>query len=427
MNYTQTLAYLYAQLPMFHRVGAAAYKANLDNTWALMDKLNYPYKKFKSVHVAGTNGKGSSSHLLASVLQSAGYKVGLYTSPHLKDFRERIKINGIVISEKEVIRFVENYKLFFEKINPSFFEWTVALAFNYFSEQQIDIAIIEVGLGGRLDSTNVITPEVSLITNIGLDHTHLLGNTLTQIAIEKAGIIKPNIPVVVSEVLLETKSVFLKKAKENNTLIAIGEEQINVILKQRTNYKQEIIVNGLDWKNFNLIIDLPGTYQQKNIAGVLLIIKELQQKGWKINNEQIAHGFANTKQQTGLMGRWQVINTNPLVIADTGHNKDGIQTVLENIQLTPHKKLHFVLGMVNDKDVSEILKLLPSKAVYYFCKPNIPRGLDTNILKQQAETVGLKGEMYDSVSSSLQAALAACNDEDLVFVGGSTFVVSEVV
>lgn len=424
MNYTQTLEYLYSRLPMFHRIGSAAYKANLDNTWALMKHLNHPETKFKSIHVAGTNGKGSSSHMLASVLQEAGYKVGLYTSPHLKDFRERIKINGALIPEEYIVRFVEEHKTVFEKIEPSFFEWTVALAFNYFTDEKVDIAIIEVGLGGRLDSTNIILPEVSLITNIGWDHMNLLGDTLDKIAFEKAGIIKAGVQVVISEKQENISYVFSNKANETNASLFFADDYVTVTLKNRSNFIQKIDITSHQL-NTELEIDLPGTYQLNNIKGVIKTILILQEKGWKIDLPAIKNGIRNVKKLTGLMGRWQVLGENPLIICDTGHNKEGILQVLENIKLTPYRQLHFVLGMVNDKDIGGVLNLLPKNAYYYFCKPNIPRGLESDELMKQAISIGLNGEDCKDVESAVKTAKSNASKDDLIFIGGSTFVVAD--
>jgi dihydrofolate synthase/folylpolyglutamate synthase len=424
MNYNDTLNYLYNRLPMFQRIGSAAYKANLDNTIALMNHLNHPEKKFKSVHVAGTNGKGSSSHMLASVLQEAGYKVGLYTSPHLKDFKERIKINGELIPEAYIVSFVEEHKLVFEKIEPSFFEWTVALAYQYFADEKVDIAVIEVGLGGRLDSTNVITPEVCLITNIGWDHMNLLGDTLDKIATEKAGIIKNNVPVVISQKQPELEPVFNYKATKSKAPIYFAEDEIELKRKDRSNYLLKVEVNSKDL-NTELELDLPGTYQIHNIKGVLKTLLLLKEKGWKINSNDIQNGILHVKKNTGLMGRWQVIGEHPLMICDTGHNKDGILQVLENIKLTPHDQLHVVLGMVNDKDISGVLQLLPQDAHYYFCKPQIPRGLDSEELMNTASQFGLKGEDCKTVKQAIDIAKSKADKNDLIFVGGSTFVVAD--
>lgn len=405
MNYPETLDYLFGQLPMYQRIGNAAYKANLDNTYRLSEILNHPEKQFKSVHIAGTNGKGSTSHMLASVLQEAGYKVGLYTSPHLKDFRERIKINGAMISENEVIDFVKEYKNEFEKIQLSFFEWTVGLAFHYFANQKVDIAIIETGLGGRLDSTNIVTPEVAVITNISMDHTQFLGNTLAKIAAEKAGIIKPTIPVIIGETQSEIKHVFIEKATQLNATIQFADK--------------------LSLKEYES--DLKGVYQQQNKKTVLATIQILQQLGWKIAENHIKQGLLNVVKNTGLMGRWQVLNNQPLTVCDTGHNEAGIKLILAQINQQSFEKLHFVLGVVNDKDITNILQLLPKNATYYFCQANIPRALDVNILAEKATVVGLSGTIFSSVEAAYKAAQQNATAQDLIFIGGSTFVVAEVV
>ncbi len=429
MNYQQTLDYMYSQLPMFQRIGSAAYKDNLDNTIAICKLLNNPETKFKSIHVAGTNGKGSTSHMLASILQSAGYRVGLYTSPHLKDFRERIKINGELIPENYVIDFVSTYKNDFEKIQPSFFEMTVGLAFDYFANSNIDIAVVEVGLGGRLDSTNVITPELSIITNISFDHTALLGNTLEKIAIEKAGIIKKGIPVVIGETHPETKSIFETKSKYASIVFADQLfETKNIHLDNKENFFLEMDV----FKNEAIYLEklqseLLGKYQQKNIPTVLAAIEQLATKGFSITEQHIREGIKTVIRQTGLLGRWQILSTTPLTIADTGHNEAGIKEVLDQIQLTPHQQLHFVIGMVNDKDITTILKMLPKNAIYYFCKAAIPRALPAKELAEQANSIGLNGKTFNSVKEALTTAQNSSKQKDLVFVGGSTFIVAEVV
>jgi|TARA_R110000782_G_scaffold231061_1_gene317333 dihydrofolate synthase/folylpolyglutamate synthase len=405
MNYPETLDYLFGQLPMYQRIGNAAYKANLDNTYRLSEILNHPEKQFKSVHIAGTNGKGSTSHMLASVLQEAGYKVGLYTSPHLKDFRERIKINGAMISENEVIDFVKEYKNEFEKIQLSFFEWTVGLAFHYFANQKVDIAIVETGLGGRLDSTNIVIPEVAVITNISMDHTQFLGNTLAKIAAEKAGIIKPTIPVIIGETQSEIKHVFIEKAKQLNAPIQFADEY------PTQEYES----------------DLKGAYQQKNKKTVVATIQTLQQLGWDITENHIIKGLQNVVNNTGLMGRWQVLNKQPLTVCDTGHNEAGIKLILAQLAEQDYEKLHFVLGVVNDKDITNILQLLPKHAIYYFCQANIPRALEVYILAEKATAVGLSGTTFPTVEAAYQAAQKNATAQDMIFIGGSTFVVAEVV
>ncbi|MCK6649155.1 MAG: bifunctional folylpolyglutamate synthase/dihydrofolate synthase [Bacteroidia bacterium] len=427
MNYQETLEYMYSQLPMFQRIGSAAYKDNLDNTIAICELLDHPENKFRSVHIAGTNGKGSTSHMIASILQDAGYRVGLYTSPHLKDFRERIKINGEMISESFVIDFIERYKNDFEKIQPSFFEMTVGLAFDYFSKSNIDIAVIEVGLGGRLDSTNVITPEVSVITNISFDHTALLGNTLEKIAIEKAGIIKKNVPVVVGETHPETKTVFENISTLNKTDIVFADQELKATnIRYTPSLMMDIHLNG-SIKFKDLESALSGQYQEKNIKTVIAAIELLKQKKFIIKEENIRRGIKHVVKNTGLLGRWQTLSNTPLTIADTGHNEAGIKEILEQISKTTHEHLHFVIGMVNDKDITTILKMLPKNATYYFCKANIPRALPAQELKQQAEKEGLHGELFSTVKDALSAAQLNAGINDLVFVGGSTFTVAEVV
>lgn len=427
MTYEKTLDYLFTKLPMYQRVGAAAYKADLNNTIAICKALGNPEKKIKCVHVAGTNGKGSSSHMLAAILQQAGYKTGLYTSPHLVDFRERIKINGKMIPKTDVIKFVEDHKNTFEKIEPSFFEWTVALAFHYFAQQEVDVVVVEVGLGGRLDSTNVITPVCCLITNIGLDHMNLLGNTLPLIAEEKAGIIKSRVPVVISQTQLEVISVFNNKAKELKAPIEFADKNYKVISFAHQN--QFLSIELLNKKSntkhiYNL--DLEGSYQIKNLMGVLNTIEILKQKGFIVEEEDITNALKQVQKITGLQGRWQILQENPLVIADTGHNEDGIKEVLENLKRYTYKTLHFVLGVVNDKDISKILKLLPKDATYYFCKASIPRALDENELTAQAKKIGLSGKAFKTVPEALASAKKHAKAHDLIFVGGSTFTVADI-
>lgn len=405
MNYQETLDYLFAQLPIYQRVGKAAYKVDLSNTFKLCRLLNNPENKFKSVHIAGTNGKGSTSHMLASIFQEAGYKVGLYTSPHLKDFRERVKINGEMISEEEVILFVEKYKTDFEQINLSFFEWTVGLAFDYFANQKVDIAIIETGLGGRLDSTNVVTPEISVITNIGIDHTQFLGDTLTKIAAEKAGIIKENIPVVIGESQSQTKLVFQNKAKELNSSIQFADEVVKNVLET----------------------DLKGVYQQKNVKTSIAATNCLIDLGWSISDSNVKKGLQNVIYNTGLLGRWQVLNESPLTICDTGHNEEGVKELVTQLKNTPHNKLHIVFGAVNDKSIDRVLSLLPKEANYYFCQAKIPRAMAVESLMEAANKVGLKGVECSSVKNAFLNAKIKAKDDDLIFIGGSTFVVAEIV
>ncbi|WP_179376791.1 bifunctional folylpolyglutamate synthase/dihydrofolate synthase [Winogradskyella wichelsiae] len=405
MNYQDTVNWMFQQLPMYQNKGKSAFKTDITNTLNLAAHLNHPEDDFKSIHVAGTNGKGSTSHILASVLQEAGYKVGLYTSPHLKDFRERIRINGDVISEDFVIHFVEDNLKFFETNQLSFFEMTVGMAFSYFAKQDVDIAIIEVGLGGRLDSTNIITPELSVITNIGYDHTQMLGDTLQLIAGEKAGIIKKNIPVVIGETQPETEEVFKLKAKSTKSNIYFADQLIHEILES----------------------DLKGSYQvhnKKTVLQSLIILKEL---GYSISDEAIQKGFLNVSGNTGLQGRWQQIGDKPKVVCDTAHNKEGLTYVMDQLQKETFDLLHIVFGVVNDKDLERIIPLLPADATYYFCKPNVQRGLDAEILKKTFKKSGLIGKAYNSVGSALSAAKSNAKVTDLIYVGGSTFVVAEII
>jgi dihydrofolate synthase/folylpolyglutamate synthase len=435
MNYADTLNYLYSQLPMFTRDGPSAFKKDLTNTIELCRRLGDPQQQFKSVHIGGTNGKGSTSHMLAAVLQIAGYKTGLYTSPHLRDFRERIRINGEMISEQHVIDFVEQHRADFEDIKPSFFEMTVAMAFDAFARTKVDIAIIEVGLGGRLDSTNIITPLLSVITNIGWDHVNMLGDTLQLIAGEKAGIIKNDIPVIIGEYQPEVAEVFIAKAKSEHVLISFASEEWEILKSEVGSLKSEVINEYLDFKikknsrlkTLDLRLDLPGTYQLKNVKAVLSAIEGLRSQGFIITDEHIHAALSQVKKLTGLHGRWEVLNYHPLTICDTGHNPEGITEVLKNIQHVSYQHLHFVIGVVNDKDISKILAMLPKNATYYFCKPGIPRGLEAESLKQEAGGFGLHGDTYPSVKSALQTARKNAGDNDLVFIGGSTFVVAEIV
>lgn len=433
-SYKEVLSYLYDQLPMFHRIGAAAYKANLDNTHKIMQLLNHPEQKFKCVHVAGTNGKGSTSHMLASVLQTAGYKTGLYTSPHLKDFRERIRINGKMISKKTVVDFVNQHHKQFEIIKPSFFEWTVGLAFHYFQMSRVDIAIIETGLGGRLDSTNVIKPLVSVITNIGWDHTALLGNSLEKIAAEKAGIIKKNIPVVIGTKQKETERVFDKHVKAMHAPLWLATDHYRVKNPEQVFRNGRLYFKGDLWSVFKkrilkkMFCDLPGLYQQKNIPPVCCVAEILKKHyDFEISESALLKGIQQTSFNTGLKGRWQVIAREPLTICDVAHNEDGIKEILLQLQYLKYRQLHIVIGMVSDKDVTGILALLPRNASYYFCRANIPRALDSDVLKQQANEKGLHGKTYRSVKMALKAAKNAASVKDLVLVTGSIFTVSEVV
>ena len=402
MNYQETLSWMFNQLPMFQTQGKTALNNKLDRTIAFASVLGNPEKKFKTLHIAGTNGKGSSSSMLASILQEAGYKVGLYTSPHLKDFRERIKINGVEISEERVVSFIATHKDFLATHQFSFFEMTVGLAFDYFAEEKVDIGVIEVGLGGRFDSTNIITPEVSLITNISKDHTDILGNTLPEIAFEKAGIIKKNTPVVISEYQEETAPVFIKRAKEEKAPIVFANELTT-----------------------NLTTDLQGIYQEKNIKGVIAVIDFLKHQGWDISDENLKNGLLNVVKNTHLKGRWQTLSTHPTVVCDTGHNIGGLTYVMEQLKKQTYTQLHIVIGFVKEKDVKGVLELFPKEAHYYFCSPNIKRGLAVEILKEIATAKGLKGEAYSSVQEAVSAAKAKAQPTDFIFIGGSTFVVSE--
>ena len=402
MNYQQTLDWMFAQLPMYQRQGETAFKKDLTNILAFSRKLNFPEKKFKSIHVGGTNGKGSTSHMLSSILQEAGYKVGLYTSPHLKNFTERIRINGQEIPKKTVTSFINENKSFLESQKLSFFEMTVGLAFDYFANEKVDIAIIEVGLGGRLDSTNIIKPELSVITNIGLDHTQFLGETLPEIAYEKAGIIKENIPVIIGEEQVEVKDIFINKALENNSSIFFAFE-----------------------RDFKFKTDLLGDYQKNNSRTAATVISQI--KGFDVSDKNIEQGLLNIVKNTNLKGRWQVLEQTPKVICDTAHNKEGLLLVLNQLSNQEYKLLHIVLGVVSDKDLDSLLSLFPKQARYYFCKPNIPRGLSEDLLEQAANEFELFGDKYSSVEKAYASALLNANQNDMIFIGGSTFVVAEVI
>ena len=428
MNYSETLNWMFNKLPMYQRIGASAYKADLNTTINIINYLDNPQDSFKSIHIAGTNGKGSTSHSLASVFQEAGYKTGLYTSPHLRDFRERIRINGEMIPENEVVDFIGKHKDKLEELELSFFEMTVAMAFDYFRKEKVDIAIIEVGMGGRLDSTNVIKPELCVITNISLDHVKFLGENEEQIAAEKAGIIKPEIPVVIGETQEGSKDVFIKTAKEKNSPIFFA-DKIMDCRKDNTyslDYQQFDIFKNNESYLKELKYPLLGNYQKKNLATVICAL-DILRDSFKIEEKHIVNGLANVIKNTSLMGRWQVINKNPLAIADTGHNVAGINEVNRQLAETKYNKLHFVLSVVNDKDIDGILQLLPKEAEYYFCKADIPRGLSADILFEKATNSGLKGKVYESVRNAYSSALANAQEGDLVFVGGSNFTVAEVV
>lgn len=403
MTYKETLDWMFSRLPMYQHQGASAYKKDLTNTLLLCAHLGDPEKKIRTIHIAGTNGKGSVSNMLASILQEAGYKTGLYTSPHLKDFRERIKINGKDIPEEFVVSFIDKNKSFFEAQQLSFFEMTVGLAFQYFEEENIDIAVIETGMGGRLDSTNVITPLLSVITNIGFDHTQFLGNTVQAIAFEKAGIIKHGVPVVIGEYNAETKPVFVNRAAECGAPIYFASDEA--------------------YKNYQS--DLTGDYQEQNRKTVLKSVEVLQSE-FDINEVHIAEGLLNVNRNTGFMGRWQKIHDNPAAYCDTAHNSHGLKIVLKQIERQNYKALHIVFGVVNDKDLSDVLPLMPKNAVYYFCKPNIPRGLDAKMLQAESGKYNLEGAIYGSVADAYSAALQNAAKDDFIFIGGSTFVVAEI-
>lgn len=405
MNYIETTNWMFSQLPMYQNKGKSAYKSDLSNTIKLAEYLEHPETKFKSIHVAGTNGKGSTSHMIASVLQEASYKVGLYTSPHLKDYRERIKINGKCISKQFVIQFIKRNKAFFEANQLSFFEMTVGLAFEYFAKKEVDIAIIEVGLGGRLDSTNIITPEVSVITNIGLDHTQFLGNTIQKIAKEKGGIIKPNVPVVIGQTQDETMPIFNALAEDNSASIYYADQLISDVLES----------------------DLKGSYQKHNIKTAVQALRLIGKKGFSISNMQLKNGLANVVQNTELLGRWQILQNDPKIICDTAHNKEGLSYTLEQLDMEEYNQLHMVLGFVNDKQIDTLIDMFPKGAIYYFCKPNILRGLDADALKAKFEDKNRLGIAYKSVNEALKKAMKNATSQDLIYVGGSTFVVAEII
>ncbi|MFC3881460.1 bifunctional folylpolyglutamate synthase/dihydrofolate synthase [Algoriphagus namhaensis] len=425
MNYQETLDYLYSALPMFHRIGAAAFKKDLSNTQKLCAHLNHPENQFKSIHVAGTNGKGSSSHMLASIFQAAGYKTGLYTSPHLKDFTERARINGKPMSEDAVIQFVEENFEFLDELRPSFFEMSVAMAFWYFAQEQVDIAIIEVGMGGRLDSTNVISPEVSLITSIGYDHMQFLGDTLAAIAGEKAGIIKPMTTVVISQTQSETVEVFQAKAESENAPISFADKHWKVIQRTEKEGVATFQIEGAG-KIDTYDLDLLGVYQRINLLGVLGVVSEIQKLGWHVEQEAVKKGLREVISSTGLKGRWQKLGDQPLMICDTGHNESGIRLILEQIQTYSFDQLWMVLGFVRDKDLDSVLSLLPKSANYVFCQADIPRAFPCEELKSLAESFGLKGKAIQDVNAAMAEAKRKASENDLIFIGGSTFVVAEI-
>jgi len=430
-TYEEVINYLYDHLPYYQRSGQAAYKDNLDNTIALDITFDHPHQNFKTVHVAGTNGKGSVSHMLASILMECGYKTGLYTSPHLKDFRERIRINGEKIDPDFVVEFVSEFLGMntFKALEPSFFELTVMMAFDYFSKNKVDIAIIEVGLGGRLDSTNIIKPELSVITNISLDHTYLLGDTLGKIALEKAGIIKKKVPVIIGESHPQTGMIFHGVASELSAPLDFADQnfKVGVGLLSKDNRQIFTIRKGEKVVYQNLRLELLGIYQAKNICTVIAAVEQLRHQGWIIPESALRNGLEKVCENTGLTGRWQVIGANPRIICDTGHNEGGMREVVTQISQTPYKKLHFVIGMVSDKDIAGILNLLPRDAVYYFTRAAIPRALDENQLMKMAAFFNLKGKSFPSVAEAVGSAKLNADKDDLIFIGGSTFIVAEAI
>ncbi|WP_042372436.1 bifunctional folylpolyglutamate synthase/dihydrofolate synthase [Bacteroides neonati] len=433
MNYKETLDYLYESVPMFQQIGSKAYKEGLENTQTLDAHFDHPHRSFRTIHVAGTNGKGSCSHTLAAILQSAGYRVGLYTSPHLLDFRERIRINGQPIPEAYVVNFVEEQRPFFEPLHPSFFELTTAMAFRYFADENIEVAVIETGMGGRLDCTNIIQPDLCIITNIGLDHTQFLGNTLEKIATEKAGIIKANIPVVIGETTPETKSVFVQRAAAVNAPIIFAEETQQVLRVEPANRPTEVSVRAEDTTSVvyqtktyaNLQSELGGYCQELNANTILHAVAQLQQAGYRIEEKHIREGFRSVCELTGLMGRWQKLSDHPTILCDTGHNVHGMQYICKQLEHCHGEHLHIVIGMVNDKDIHTMLSLLPTHATYYFTKASVKRALPEEALKKQAQEFGLHGDCYESVCEAVQAAKEKSLPEDFIFVGGSSFIVAD--
>lgn len=426
MTYPQVLDFLYAQLPMFHRIGAAAFKKDLGNTLALLEFLGNPQHKFKSIHVGGTNGKGSTSHMLSAVLQAKGLKTGLYVSPHYRDFRERIKVNGQYITRQYVIDFVEKMKPIIAEVQPSFFELTVAMAFNYFADRKVDVAVIEVGLGGRLDSTNVITPVLSVITNISFDHMQFLGNTLPEIAGEKAGIIKLGVPVVIGETHPESAPVFISKAKAEHAPIYFADQQLQAkILEEDTSHTYFEVFQDGQLRYPHLAVNLHGDYQVLNLQTVLQALSCLP-TDWGIDEQSITSGLKNLVPLTRFMGRWQILGQNPTIIADSAHNEAGIQLAMQQLAKIPRKQLHLVMGVVRDKDLAKMLPQLPLDATYYFAKPDIPRGLEADTLQKAAAAQGRHGKVYSSVRNALKAARRKAQPEDVIYVGGSIFVLAEI-
>jgi len=426
MNYSDAIEFLYNALPMYQRTGAAAYKANLDNTKALDKYFSHPHRNFKTIHIAGTNGKGSVSHMLASIMQSAGYKTGLYTSPHLLDFRERIRVNGRPVSEDFVSSFVTEHQEIIKKLEPSFFEMTVAMAFEYFDREKVDIAIVETGMGGRLDSTNIITPLLSIITNISLDHMHFLGDTPALIAKEKAGIIKPGIPVVIGESDHQTDPVFVTAATKSGSEFSFASGCFQLLFSTLNfDGKRVWRYKNASGEYIQVISDLTGDYQEMNIKTVLCSLEKIKKNGFSISLEAIQEGLANTCSVTGLRGRWETLGANPRIICDTGHNEAGIRQVLKQINQLPWKKLHMIWGMVNDKDITGILSFLPKNAVWYFARASVPRSLEADLLKEKAMNAGLSGMAYRSVQEAVSEARKAAGPDDLIFIGGSTFIVAD--
>jgi dihydrofolate synthase/folylpolyglutamate synthase len=429
MTYEETLEFLFSQLPAYHRIGKAAYKGNLDITTALDNYFGSPHRKYPAIHIAGTNGKGSVSHLTASVLQQAGFRTGLYTSPHLRDFRERIRVNGRMIPESSVVDFADKHKLIFEKLKPSFFEMTVAMAFDHFASEDVDVAVIEVGLGGRLDSTNIITPVLSLITNIGHDHMDLLGDTLEKIAFEKAGIIKKNIPIIISESQPGIRDVFLAKAAESGSVISFADERYSCSFDEsqpingERKYTMTDLANDREYEGTSVLC---GDYQVRNLQAVFSVCQALKSL-FPVSEKQISAGIRNVVQNTGFAGRWQILNHQPLTICDTGHNKEGLAFVINQLKVIPKTSLHMIVGFVNDKDLTSVLPLFPGDAQYYFTKASVPRAMNEELLKTMASEYGLKGQSFPDVKVALSNATANAGNNDVIFVGGSTFIVAEVV
>jgi len=424
MTYEQILQYMFESLPMYQRIGKAAYKGDLENAYELDKFSGYPHKAYKTIHVAGTNGKGSVSHMLASILQKAGYKTGLYTSPHLLDFRERIRINGEMIDKKYIIKYIQRNQCFFELIKPSFFEMTVFMAFSYFKTEEVDVAIIETGLGGRLDTTNIITPIASVITNIGMDHEQFLGNTIKQIAKEKAGIIKPMVPVVIGESSNESKGVFHARCSLMESPLIQATEQYQFLSSHRTNRHTQRIQLRDSHANLAYETDLLGLYQYKNLVTCLTTLDVIADK-FPVTNLQISEGLSTVMQTTGLLGRWQIIDSKPLTVCDVAHNKDGLKLTLDQVSKTNYEKLHMVIGFVNDKNLAEILPLFPKEAYYYFTRASIERAADPHEIMKLASTLGLKGKVYENVEVAWLDAQKHAEEEDFIYIGGSTFVVAD--